>query len=58
MIFTQGGKFMCNNKRIIKACLTDNKEIKDYKKTMEDAFIKYLRTFIKSKPVPKNNVFQ
>lgn len=48
---------MCNNKRIIKACLTDNKEIKDYKKTMEDAFIKYLRTFIKSKPVPKNNVF-
>ncbi len=48
---------MSNNKRIIKTYLTDNKEIKDYKKTMEEAFIKYLRTYINSKPVSKNNVF-
>lgn len=48
---------MCKSKRIIKAYYTANKEISDYKKTIEEAFIKYLRTYIKNKPVSKNNVF-
>lgn len=48
---------MSHNKRIIKAYYAANKEISDYKKTMEEAFIKYLRTYIKSKPTAKNNVF-
>lgn len=50
---------MSKNKRIIKAYYIANKEVSDYKKTMEmgDAFIKFLRTYIKNKPTPKNNVF-
>lgn len=48
---------MCKNKRIIKAYYIANKEVSDYKKTMEEAFIKYLRTYIKSKSTEKNNVF-
>lgn len=48
---------MCKNKRIIKANYAANKEISDYKKTMEEAFIKYLRTYIKNKPTSKNNVY-
>ena len=48
---------MCNNKRIVKGYLVDNKEIKDFKNTLEEAFIKNLQTYIKSKPTPKNNVF-
>lgn len=38
---------MSNNKCIIKACYINSKEISDYKKAMEEAFIKYLRTYIK-----------
>ena len=34
---------MSKNKRIIKAYYIANKEVSDYKKTMEEAFIKYLR---------------
>ena len=48
---------MCKNKRIIKAYYIANKEVSDYKKTMEEAFIKYLRTYIKNKPTSKNNVY-
>jgi len=48
---------MCKTKRIIKAYYIANKEVSDYKKTMEEAFIKYIRTYIKSKPTEKNNVF-
>ena len=48
---------MDNNKRKIKAYYAPNKEISDYKKTMEEAFIKYLRTYIKSNQPARNNVF-
>lgn len=48
---------MNNNKRIIKAYYAANKEISDYKKTMEEAFIKYLITHIKANQTAKNNVF-
>lgn len=48
---------MSKTKRIIKAYYIANKEISDYKKTMEEAFIKYLRTYVKNKPTSKNNVF-
>lgn len=48
---------MYNNNRSIKAYYTANKEISDYKKTIEEAFIEYLRTYIKCKPSEKNNVF-
>ena len=49
---------MYNNNRSIKAYYTANKEISDYKKTIEEAFIEYLRIYIKSKPTSKNNVFK
>lgn len=48
---------MSKNKRIIKAYYIANKEVSDYKKTMEEAFVKYLRTYVKNKPTLKNNVF-
>ena len=48
---------MNKNKRIIKAYYTANREISDYKKTMEEAFIQYLRAYIKSNHAAKNNVF-
>lgn len=48
---------MCHNKRIIKGYIATDKEIKDYKKTMEEAFIKYLKSYIKSQATQKNNVF-
>lgn len=47
---------MRENKRIIKAYYASNKELSEYKKTIEEAFIKYLRTYIQSKSTSKNNV--
>lgn len=45
------------SKRLIKGYYLANKEISDYKKIMEDAFIEYLRTYIKSRPIANNNAF-
>lgn len=38
---------MCNKKRIIKGYISANKEINDYRKTMEESFLKYLKFYIK-----------
>ena len=47
--------YLHNDKESFKTCYTNSKKISNYKKTMEETFIKYFRAYIKNKRVQKNN---